>query len=61
MICKSVGVEKEPLKGEKVKGDIRRMCYSPKKAKEMFCFAPEYSLEEGVKSYVEHLKEVREC
>ena len=59
IISKRLDVEKEPLKGEKVKGDIRRMCYSSQKAKERFGFTPKYSLEEGIKSYVEDLKEIK--
>lgn len=37
-------------------GDIRRMCYSYKKAKEALGYSPKFSLEEGVKRYIEWCK-----
>ena len=42
----------------KADGDIRRMKYSYKKAKEFFGFEPKYTAGEGVKRYVDWLQTV---
>jgi UDP-glucose 4-epimerase len=53
MICKALDKNIEPKRAEKVLGDIRRMQLSYTKAEKTFDFKPEYTLEQGLKKYIE--------
>ena len=56
IICQALGKQIEPTRAGKVAGDIRRMKLSFEKAERTFAFKPEYSLEQGVKNYIDWLK-----
>lgn len=56
IVCQALGKQIEPTRAGKVAGDIRRMKLSFKKAERTFGFKPEYSLEQGVKNYIDWLK-----
>jgi len=56
IICQALGKQIEPTRADKVAGDIRRMKLSFEKAERTFGFKPEYSLEQGVKNYIDWLK-----
>lgn len=51
-ICAILGTDIEPLKGEKAKGDIRRMEYSYVKAKRWLKFEPAYDIQKGLEHYI---------
>jgi len=56
IICQALGKQIEPTRAGKVAGDIRSMKLSFEKAERTFGFKPEYSLEQGVKNYIDWLK-----
>lgn len=56
MISKALSKRMEPNEADKIVGDIRRMKLSFAKAEKVFGFKPEYSLEQGVKNYIDWLK-----
>ena len=56
IICQYLGKNVEPKRDSKVAGDIRRMKLSFAKAKKAFGFNPDYSLEQGIKNYLDWLK-----
>jgi len=56
IICQALGKQIEPTRASKVAGDIRRMKLSFEKAERTIGFRPEYSLEQGVKNYIDWLK-----
>lgn len=56
IVCQALGKQIEPTRAGKVAGDIRRMKLSFEKAERTFGFKPEYSLEQGVKNYIDWLK-----
>lgn len=56
IICQALGKQIEPTRASKVAGDIRRMKLSFEKAERTFGFRPEYSLEQGVRNYIDWLK-----
>jgi len=56
IICQSLGKNVEPKRAGKVDGDIRRMKLSSAKAKKVFGFTPDYSLEQGIKNYIDWLQ-----
>lgn len=56
IICRLLGRWVKPKRTRKKYGDIRRMVYSFKKAKEWFGFEPRYNLEEGIKNYINWLQ-----
>lgn len=58
-ICKILGKNIEPLKAEKIPGDIRRMRYSYIKAKSWFEFEPEYNISKGLQNYITWMAENR--
>ena len=51
-ICEILGKDIEPLKAEKIPGDIRRMRYSYVKAKNGFGFKPQYNIPKGLENYI---------
>ena len=53
LICKITGKNIDPKYEEKNPGDLRRMILSYEKAKKAFGYEPRYSLEEGIKRYVD--------
>jgi len=52
LICKITGKNISPEYQEKNPGDLRRMILSYDKAKKAFGYEPKFSLEEGIKRYV---------
>jgi len=56
IVCQALGKQIEPTRAGKVAGDIRRMKLSFEKAEKTFGFKPEYSLELGVRNYIDWLK-----
>ena len=56
IVCQALGKQIEPTRAGKIAGDIRRMKLSFEKAERTFGFKPEYSLEQGVKNYIDWLK-----
>jgi UDP-glucose 4-epimerase len=52
IVCKELGANIEPKRGEKVPGDIRRMILSNAKANKAFCFRPEFTLAQGIQNYI---------
>ena len=56
IVCHALGKQIEPTRAGKVAGDIRRMKLSFEKAERTFGFKPEYSLEQGVRNYIDWLK-----
>ncbi len=55
-IMEITGIKMTPKYGPALKGDIRRMIFSFKKAKEALGFEPEYTLEDGLRKYVSWYK-----
>jgi len=57
-VCNELDVKIEPHHGPKAKGDIRRMCYTCKKANELLNWKAETTLREGIKKIIkeEHRK-----
>lgn len=55
-VLKVTGKNIEPKKGETYPGDINRMKLSYDKAKKTFGYEPKYSLEQGVKRYIDWYK-----
>ena len=53
LICKVTEKQVTPEYQEKNAGDLRRMILSYDKAKKAFGYEPKYSLEEGIKRYVD--------
>ncbi|MBM4447581.1 MAG: NAD-dependent epimerase/dehydratase family protein [Chloroflexi bacterium] len=54
--CQTLGKCMKPNRDGKVDGDIRRMKLSSEKAKRTFGFRPEYSLEQGIRNYINWLR-----
>jgi UDP-glucose 4-epimerase len=52
MICKALNKHVEPKRAEKIAGDLRRMKLSFEKAKKTFGFKPEFTLEQGIRNYI---------
>lgn len=52
-VCQFSGRRLEPLRKEKMDGDIRRMVYSYDKAKESFGFEPEIGMDVGIRRYID--------
>lgn len=52
LICNILDKKIESKRGDELPGDIRRMCYSYEKAKKNLGYSPKYSLEDGIKRYV---------
>lgn len=53
LICQITGKNINPKYEEKNPGDLRRMILSYEKAKKAFGYEPRFSLEEGIKRYVD--------
>lgn len=56
LISKILKKDLQPKKGDELPGDIRRMCYSYKKAKDALGYSPKFSVEKGIKIYIEWCK-----
>lgn len=56
IITKTLGKYIEPIRKERVPGDIARMKLSYDKANKWFNFKPEFDLKEGIKNYIDWLK-----
>jgi len=56
VVCMALGKRVEPKRAEKTAGDIRRMKLSSEKAGRTFGFRPEYSLEQGIRNYMNWLR-----
>lgn len=52
-ICKITNKSTKPEYGPKIAGDLRRMLLSYNKASKAFGYSPKFTLEEGIKRYVE--------
>ncbi len=52
-VCKVLGKKITAIQKPKVPGDIRRMQLSYRKARRTFGYQPKYSLEQGVRNYVD--------
>lgn len=53
IICDTTGKQPKPKYTEKLPADLRRMLLSYDKAKKAFGYSPKFSLQEGIKKYVD--------
>lgn len=56
IICSLLGKKIEPIRKEKTPGDLRRMKLSYQKANKWLGFKPKYTLEQGIKNYINWFK-----
>jgi len=56
IVCEALDKQIKPNRSDKVDGDIRRMKLSFSKAEAVFCFKPEYGLEQGIRNYINWLR-----
>lgn len=56
VVCMALDMQTEPKRAEKIAGDICRMKLSFEKAERTFGFKAEYSLEQGIRNYINWLR-----